>query len=382
MRRSSLAFIAAVVLAAALGLWLMLGRSAEAPPKAAPPPMVPVTAAPAEKHDVPIYLQGLGNVQAFNQVLVRPQVDGQLKAVLFKEGQEVHAGDILAEIDPRSYQAQLDQAVAKKAQDEATLANDQLDVARYAKLVEGQYIARQQLDTARAAVAQLVAAVQGDQAAIENAQVQLGYTTIRSPIEGRAGIRQIDPGNIVHAADATGIVVITQVHPISVLFTLPEDAVGSIVAAMANGPLKAVALSRDGKKQLDEGQLALIDNQIDLTTGTVRLKATLPNKNRLLWPGQFVNVRLLVETRPGALTVPITAILRGQQGAYAYVIKEDGSVENRAIDLGPISEGVAIVNGGVSEGEQVVTGGQYRLQPGTKVQVKATMAGAEQGKTP
>jgi multidrug efflux system membrane fusion protein len=282
----------------------------------------------------------------------------------------MHAGDLLAQIDPRTYQASLDSALAKKAQDQAQLANARLDLTRYTALAEKNYVARQQLDTTRNLVNQLDAAVQGDEASIENARVMLGYTTIKSPIEGRAGIRQVDVGNIVHASDSSGIVVVTQVHPISVLFSLPEDSVTRILQAMNAAPLKVVALSRDGKKQLDEGSLEVIDNQIDQTTGMVRLKATLPNKKGLLWPGQFVNARLQVSTLPLALTIPADAVKHGPEGAFAFVVKPDSTVDIRRLELGETSEGKAVVQSGIAEGEMVVTEGQYRLEQGTRVEMK------------
>lgn len=338
-------------------------------------PAVPVSAAVASRRDVPVYLEGLGNVQAYNSVTIRPQVDGQLRQIAFKEGQELHAGDLLVQIDPRTYQAALDQAQAKRAQDQAQLTNARTDLVRYTGLVEKNYVARQQLDTTRALVNQLEAAVQGDDAAIENARVMLGYTTIKSPIDGRTGIRLVDVGNIVHANDANGIVVITQVHPISVLFTLPEDSVTRIVQAMAAAPLKVVALSRDGTKLLDQGTLELIDNQIDQTTGTIRLKATMPNTKGMLWPGQFVNARVQVSTLPQAVTIPATAVQRGPQGAYAFVVKSDATVEMRQLALGEVSEGMAVIESGIKEGNSVVTEGQYRLQAGTRVEVKMASAG-------
>lgn len=367
-----------VLLAAAGGLWAVLRPGTNGPQTTATPgggPIIPVTATRSSRQDVPVVLNALGNVQAFNTVTIRPQVDGQLMQIAFKEGQEVHAGDPLAQIDPRTYQAALDQALAKKAQDEAQLANARIDLTRYASLVEKNYVARQQLDTTQAQVNQYQALVQGDAAAIENARVLLGYTTIKSPIDGRTGIRQVDVGNIVHASDATGIVVVTQLHPISVLFTLPESAVLQISAASTGAPLKVVVLSRDGKQDLDEGVLQLVDNQIDQTTATVRLKATLPNKKGLLWPGQFVNVQLRVSTLPQVVTIPVNAVQRGQQGAYAFVIKSDSTVEMRKLTLGETSEGLVVVESGLQDGESVVTEGQYRLQPGARVEAKMVAAG-------
>jgi multidrug efflux system membrane fusion protein len=362
-----------VVILAAGGLWAVFRPVSHGPETSSAPgaaPIVPITAARSSRKDVPVYFNGLGNVQAFNTVAIRPQVDGQLQQIAFKEGQDVHTGDLLAQIDPRTYQAALDQASAKKAQDEAQLANARNDLARYTGLVEKNYVARQQLDTTQALVHQYEAQVQGDSAAIETARVLLGYTAIKSPIDGRTGIRQVDVGNIVHANDTTGIVIVTQIHPISVMFTLPENTVNRIAAAHSTEPLKVVVLSRDGTQELDEGLLQLVDNQIDLATATVRLKATLPNKKGLLWPGQFVNARLRVATLSQALTIPVNAVQRGQQGAFAFVVKSDNSVEMRKLTLGEISEGLVVIEDGLQEGELVVTEGQYRLQPGTKVETK------------
>lgn len=372
MRKRYLTWIVVLVVAVG-GLWALFHPGSAETSKgsaAATGPTVPVTAARSSRQNVPIYLQGLANVQAFNAVTIKPQVDGQLRQIAFKEGQEVHAGDLLAQIDPRTYQATLDLALAKKAQDQAQLANARTDLARYTGLVEKNYVSRQQLDTTHSLVNQLEAAVQGDEASIENARVMLGYTTIKSPIDGRAGIRQVDAGNIVHASDAGGIVAITQIRPISVLFSLPEDSVTRILLAMNAAPLKVVALSRDGKKQLDEGTLEVIDSQIDQTTGMVRLKATLPNKKGTLWPGQFVNARLQVGTLAQALTIPVDAVKRGPQGAFAFVVKPDSTVDIRQLDLGETSEGMVVVQGGIAEGEPVVTEGQYRLEQGTRVEVK------------
>ena len=340
------------------------GAAARQPSASASAP-IPVEAVRATRRDVPIHLSGLGNVQAYNTVTIRPQVDGQLVQIAFTEGQAVHAGEVLARIDSRAFQAALDQALAKKA-----------DLQRYAGLVAHQYSSQQQYDTTRAQVAQFEAAVQGDQAAVENARVQLGYTTITAPLDGRAGMRLVDQGNIVHASDPGGIVTVTQLRPISVVFTLPEDVVPQLLKAMAASPPPVAVFSRDGKETLDQGQLTLLDNQIDQTTGTIRLKATLPNQAGLLWPGQFINVQVLVETRQQAVTVPAPAVLRGQRGAYAYVVKDDHSVEMRPLTVGPFSGGVAVIEKGVSDGEMVVTAGQYRLRPGVLVEIKAPEAAA------
>ena len=338
-------------------------------------PDIPVSAAPVDRRDMPVTLEGLGNVQSSQSVTVRTQVDGQLKQVLFHEGQEVKAGDPLAQIDPRSFQAALDQAIAKKASDQAQLANARRDADRYKALLKEDFVSRQQMDTTLAQVAQLEAAVKGDEAAIESARVNLSYTNIASPISGRAGIRQIDAGNIVHAGDAAGLVVVSQMKPISVLFTLPEDSVPRIVKSIGAGAVPVAVFSRDGKMKLGDGHLELLDNQIDQGTGMVRLKAEFPNDEGLLWPGQFVIARLLQEVHPQALTMPVTALLHGQQGAFVWVVnKADGTVESRMVDAGQIEEGRAEILKGLDEGDMVVTAGQYRLQKGTKVVIGQTPA--------
>lgn len=377
MHRKYLLWIV-LLLAIAGSLWAVLRPGANTPVATATAgpagPAVPVTAARSSRQDVPVFLSALGNVQAFNTVTIRPQVDGQLLRIAFKEGQEVHAGDLLAQIDPRTYQAALDQALAKKAQDEAQLANARADLVRYRGLVEKNYVSRQQLDTSQAQVKQYEALVQGDTAAIESAKVPLGYTSIKSPIDGRVGIRQVDVGNIVHTGDTAGIVVVTQLHPISTLFTLPESNVSQVAAAMADNSLGVTILSRDGKQVLDEGILQLVDNQIDQSTATVRLKATLPNKKNLLWPGQFVNVKLRVTTLSQVVTIPAQAVQRGPKGPYAFVVTSAGTVEMRALQLGEISEGLAVIESGIKDGESVVIEGQYRLQPGSRVDVKVAAA--------
>ncbi len=328
---------------------------------------VPVTAGTVVEKDVPIFLDGLGTVQAFNTVTIRARVDGQIVKIAFTEGQEVRAGDVLATIDPAPFQAQVDQAVAKKAQDEAQLAVAQLTLKRNADLLASKILAQQDYDTQKYLVDQLDATVKGDQAAIDSARVQLNYTTIVAPLDGRTGIRQVDQGNIVHANDSNGIVVITQLTPISVVFTLPEQFLGQIQDQLQTGAsLTVLAVERDNRTPLGEGKLAVLDNQIDATTGTLRLKATFANADHRLWPGQFVNARLLLATRTGP-TVPAQVIQRGPDGAYAFVIKADSTVEVRAVKVDRIEQGQALVTTGLRPGERVVVDGQYKLQAGSSV---------------
>ncbi|MGO1076351.1 efflux RND transporter periplasmic adaptor subunit [Inquilinus sp. CA228] len=345
------------------------GSAASASPQAAPPPAVPVEAAAAQRRDVPVYLTGLGTVQALNTVTVKTRVDGELQTVSYQEGQHVNAGQVLAQIDPRPFQAALDQAKATKAKDEAQLTNAQLDLTRFQNL--HQYATAQSVDTQKALIAQLQAQIEGDQAAIDSAATQLSYTSITSPLDGRTGIRLVDQGNIVHATDTGGLVVITQLHPITAIFTLPEEDLPEISAAMAKGPLTVFADTRGDDKPLDQGTLELVDNQIDQATGTIRLKATFPNKTDQLWPGQFVDVRLLLRTEQNVVTVPSTAIQHGPDGLYVYAVKPDDTVELRPVGIGQITDGAAVVETGLDAGASVVTAGQYRLQPGTRVQTRA-----------
>lgn len=328
----------------------------------------PVIVGAVEQKDVPIYLNGLGTVQAFNTVLVRPRVDGELQEVAFTEGQEVKKGDLLAVIDPRPLQAASDQAAAKKAQDEAQLANARLVLDRNVNLIKKKVLDQQTYDASKYNVDQLQAGVQGDQAALENAQTQLSYTRVTAPIDGRVGVRTVDQGNIVHASDAGGLVTITQLHPISVVFTLPEQSLQAVLAqSKAPEGLKVTAVERSNVTKLGEGTLAVVDNQIDQTTGTIRLKATFPNEDLKLWPGQFVNARLLLTTRKAGLVIPESVVQRGPQGTYAYVVKPDQTVEMRTIKVAQSEGGEALVDDGLKAGEQVVVDGQYKLQPGARV---------------
>src|ERR1700709_366965 len=321
---------------------------------------VPVKIAPVEKADFPVYLTGLGTVQGFNTVLVRTRVDGQINKIAFQEGQFVKEGDTLVEIDPPPLQAALDQAKAKKAQDEANLANANLDLQRYTKL--GEFATRQQTDTQRSTVQQVTAHIAADDAAISNAQTQLDYTQVKSPIPGVAGLRQVDIGNIVNASTQTGIVTIAQIEPIAVIFTAPEEQLPYINEAQAIAPLKTIAITTDGKKPLADGSLAVVNNQVDSTSGTVRLKAVFDNKNHALWPGQSVSTRLLVQTLKDATVVPGEAIQHGNSGLYAYVVNDDNKAELRKVKVSQSIDGHSVVESGLSPGQQVITGGQYKVQ--------------------
>ena len=335
---------------------------------------VPVKIAPVQKTDFPVYLTGLGTVQGFNTVVVRSRVDGQINRIAFQEGQLVKEGDTLVEIDPRPFQAALDQTKAKKAQDEASLANANLDLQRYTRL--GEFATRQQTDTQRSTVAQLTAQIQADTALIANAQTQLDYATVKAPISGVAGLRQVDVGNIVNAATQTGIVTIAQIEPISVIFTAPEDQLPDIKAALAASSPKTIALSTDGKRVLSMGTLALINNQVDTSSGTIRLKAVFDNKDHALWPGQSVSTRLLVATLKDASVVPDDAVQHGTDGLYAYAVSPENKAELRKIKVTRSTDGRSVVDEGLSPGDQVITAGQYKVQAGSPVST-AVAAGSD-----
>ncbi|MBI1778052.1 MAG: efflux RND transporter periplasmic adaptor subunit [Proteobacteria bacterium] len=370
MRRRSFWWALGLVLAGMAGIGWYASRDAAKAAPASPPARAPapaVVATLAAESDVPIYMAGLGAAQAFNTVTLRARVDGQLEKVSFTEGQEVKAGDVIAQIDARPFQAALAQAQATKARDEAQLANAKRDLERFTNLLQREFATKQSVDNQATLVTQLEAALRGDQAAIDNAKVQLGYTTIAAPISGKTGMRLVDQGNMVRANDASGLVVITQIHPISVVFTLPQDTLPEVTAAMAKAALKVLVFKRDDATLLGEGALALVDNQIDQATGTVRLKATFDNANDALWPGEFVNARLLLSIRRGAVTVPAPVVQRGPNGTFAYVIKADMTVEQRPIEVGPVRDGVALIDRGLSAGERVVVDGQYKLRPGMRV---------------
>jgi membrane fusion protein, multidrug efflux system len=331
------------------------------------PGPVPVVAGVVVRKDVPVYLDGLGTVQAFNTVTVRVRVDGQLQNVAFIEGKDVRAGDLLARIDPEPFRAQVEQNEARKREDEAQLANARVQLRRDTELLAQKILAQQDYDAQKALVDQLDATVKADQAAIDSARIQLGYTTILSPIDGRTGMRLVDVGNVVHANDTNGLVVLTQLRPISVVFTLPEQTLAEIHQQMASGELTVLAVDRDNRTVLGEGKLAVIDNQIDTSTGTIKLKATFPNDDLRLWPGQFVNTRLLLTIRKGGAVVPASVVQRGPAGPYAFVIKDDQTVQIRPVEVDQIESGEALIHGGLQPGERVVVDGQYKLQPGSRV---------------
>jgi len=341
-----------------------------------PNTVIPVVAGEVTQRDVPIYLTGLGSVVAFNTATIKPQVDGKLIRVNFQEGQDVRAGDVLAQIDPRPFEATLRQMEANQKRDQAQLINARADLQRFLDLAKRDFASRQSVDTQLAQVGQFEAAVASDQAQIDSAKVNLDYTMIRAPFDGRTGIRLVDAGNVVHATDTTGLVIVAQLQPISVVFTLPADNLSVVARAAAAGTLPVFAFSRDNQTRLGEGALAVIDNMIDQTTGTVKLKATFANADRALWPGQFVNARLLVDTRRDGVAVPAAVVQRGPQGTYAFVIKSDQTVEMRPIVVDQVQDGVALIADGLRAGERVVIDGQYRLQPGSKV------APSERGKAP
>jgi membrane fusion protein, multidrug efflux system len=333
------------------------------------PSRVPVHTALVERKAFPVVLNGLGTVQPLNIVSVRSRVDGQIQKITFEEGQMVREGDPLVQIDPAPFEAALNQAIAKEAQDQASLRNAQQDLERTTVLAKQGNATQQLLDQRTAQVAQLIAQLQADKAAIESARVQLNYTTINSPLTGRVGFRLIDRGNIVHANDQNAMLTVTQLQPIAVIFTAPEDQLPAIAGALKARPLKVTALSSDGRKSLGEGTLFLIDNQVDSASGTIRLKASFDNTNNALWPGLSIATRLLLDTIPDAIVVPDRAVQRGPNGLFAYVVAADGTAQMRKLKVGLIEDGDAMIEEGLAVGEQIVVSGQYRVQPGAPLQV-------------
>jgi multidrug efflux system membrane fusion protein len=360
------------------GLWAGVERNNSVRTASAAPqgdaPAVPVTEGQAETRDVPIWLSGIGSVQPLNAVTVKVRVDGQLDRVAFTEGQDVRKGDVLAQIDPRSFRAQLKQAQANKAKDEAQLANARLDLERSMRLEARGVATTQTLDTQRAQVASLEATLEADQAAIDMAQLQVEFSTITAPLSGRTGLRLVDPGTVVHASDANGLVTITQMQPIAVLFTVSQDELPEILAAMAGGDPVVVAYTRGGERPLATGKLIFVDSQVDPGTGHVKLKALFDNADRALWPGEFVDARVQIATVTAATVVPAKAVERGQNGTYVYRIKPDDTVEVCPVTVRHVDEGVAIIADGLAPGDRIVVEGQYRMQPGARVEPRKATA--------
>ena len=332
---------------------------------------VPVLVAQARRADIPVYIDGVGTVRPANTVIVRSQVDGQLLKVLFREGQDVKKGDVLARIDPVPYQAALDQALAKKAQNESLLENARRDLERYTRLAETNSVTKQQADTQRATVAQLEAQIRSDQAAIDNARATLSYTAVTAPIDGRTGIRTIDEGNIVKASDPNGLVVVSQIQPIAVVFSVPQQQLFRINKAWAQGALPVEALDSENRNAVDKGMLLVVDNQVDPQTGTVKLKAEFPNQNLSLWPGAFINVRLLVETLKDVTVVPTASVQRGPDGPFVYVVSAEDTVGVRKVTVGHQNDTDAVISAGLKLDERVVTTGFARLADNAKVSVPA-----------
>jgi membrane fusion protein, multidrug efflux system len=382
MRRKYVIILIGLALIAAAGGVLVAKhdwRPEDAEAADAPPSAAPIVAGTVVKHDVPIYLSGVGTVVAYNTVVVRAQIQGQIVSINFTEGQHIHAGDLLAQIDPRPYQAQIEQFTANRDRDQAQLANAQANLNRYTPLEQKGFATSQLLDTQKAQVAQLEAAVKADVALIDAANVQLSYTRLTSPIDGVVGIRQIDIGNVISPSTPTGLVVVTQLEPISLIFTLPETDLPRIQVQQekAKAPLTVLAYSQDDKMQLDQGALGLVNNEILQTTGSIQLKANFPNTAHRLWPGELVNARLLLYMRHDGLTVPASVVQQGPQGAYAYVVNPDSTVAVRPVKVAQISDGQALIDSGLQADEQVVVDGQYKLQPGTRVTILQGKAAEE-----
>jgi membrane fusion protein, multidrug efflux system len=375
MRKRLWVVVVVIVLAVVIGATLFRRARVEAAQSkkgdaAAMQRPIPVLGAPVVVRDMPVYLRGLGTVAAYNTVAVKSRVDGQLVNVNFQEGQEVRAGDLLAQIDPRPFEVQLHQAEANLAKDQAQVTDAKVNLERFTALYKEGVIAKQQLDAQSALVGQLEGAIGADKAQVENAKLQLVYSRITAPISGRVGLRIVDPGNIVHASDTNPMLVITQLQPITVIFTLPEDYIPVILKHMRQGDLQVEAYSRDDKTKIGTGRLLTINNEIDPSTGTNRLKAVFDNSERLLWPNQFVNMRLLLDVKKNATTVPVAALQNGNQGTLVFVVKPDKSVEVRAVKVGFTEANTASIDQGLTPGEVVVTEGQDKLQPNSRVEVQ------------
>jgi len=370
MARRIVAGLGVMLCLGLLGLWwLNIGAGVPRAAAQVAPSEIPVTAGVVTAQDVPQYLEGIGTVQAFNMVTVKTQVDGAIVKVAFTEGQEVRKGDPLFQIDPRPYEAALALAMATKEKDAAQLATAQADLVRYGRLVGPGFQTRQSFEDQQGLVAQLQAAVKGDEAQIDTARVNLGYTNMTSPIDGRLGARLVDLGNLVRATDNTPLVSITQIKPIFVSFTLPQDDLDQIRQQQTQAPLKVTALASDGKTVLGDGRLTLIDNMIDQATGTIHLKASFPNQDERLWPGEFVNLRVVLKMRREVATVPSQTVQDGPDGHFAYVIGQDDTVERRAVEVAAVQDGVAVVSKGLAPGDRVVVDGQYRLTDGAHVRL-------------
>jgi membrane fusion protein, multidrug efflux system len=373
VRKSGIAVAVTAMVAVAAAGYLFIDQAsrdkARAAAAASAPSGTPVTVGAAVTKDMPVYVRGIGTVQAYKMVTIKSRVDGQMVKVAFDEGQEVKAGDPLFQIDPRPFQATLDQAMANKQRDEAQLVGAAADLERYGKLIGSGYQSRQSYDQQKATVDALKGSIAADQAAIETAKLNLGYADIRAPFDGRTGSRQVDPGNLVQVSQNTALVTITQTRPIFVSFTVPQDQTDAIRTNQTSGPLTVVAYGSDDKTELAEGKVTLIENQIDTTTGTLKLKGTFANTDERLWPGEFVNVRLVLSMRKNAVTVPQRTVMQGSTDSYVYVVKADSTVERRTVEAAATQDGVAVIEKGLKAGDKVVVDGQYRLTDGARIKV-------------
>jgi membrane fusion protein, multidrug efflux system len=380
-RRAALVALGLLFLVGGLFAWRNFTHTdqANAAARAAVPQEIPVTAGKAEAKDVPIYVTALGTVQAYYTVTVRTRVDGQIMQVFYQEGQEVKVGDRLLQIDPRPFQAALEQAQATEERDEAQLQGAEIDLKRYAGLVGPGYQTKQAYDDQKALVAQLQGTVKADHAQIDTAQLNLTYADVRAPIDGRVGARLVDPGNFVQAAQGTALVTITKIRPIFVDFPVPQDKIQTIREQMKQGSLAVLAYANDDKTLLSKGVLTLVNNQVDTTSGTIQLKGTFENADERLWPGEFVNARLVLGLRKNAVTVPARTVMQGPNGYFAYVIKSDGTVERRDVKVAAIQDGLAVIGQGIAANQQVVVDGQYRLTDGARVRIETGPPGAPPG---